>query len=213
MDNVVDISTTTPNNKTKKNTATKPKPKPKTKPKNQMKEKKYPSKSKNGKNSPVIGDNGVCAKPGDNSKIAAILLQILRWGNVDRTDINALEYRFCQMIDYCINHDVRISNQMMYLALGLTRDNVFEWERGETYTKSHADFIKKVKSFCASYREQLGVDSKLNPITLIWWQKNYDGFVDKSEVVYTPNNPLGELKSADEIRQRMIEGVVEEDED
>lgn len=33
----------------------------------------------------------------------------------------------------------------------------------------------------------LGADGKLNPVTLVWWQKQYDGMVDKQELVVTPN--------------------------
>ncbi len=68
-----------------------------------------------------------------------------------------------------------------------------------------------MKSFCASYREQLGADGKLNPVTLVWWQKNYDGLVDKSEVVLTPNNPLGDMKDPTDIRKRLSEGIVDEE--
>jgi len=177
-----------------------------------MAEKKlrYPNKSGNGKNSPVIGDNGVHTKPGDNSRIAAILLEVLRWGTVDKSNVAEMEKRFIKYVDFCMKNDVRITNQLTYLALGINKDIVYEWTVGGQRTKEHADFIKKITHFCSSYREQLGADGKLNPVTLIWWQKNYDGFVDKSEIVLTPKNPLGELKDPLEIQKRLSSGVVED---
>ncbi len=150
-------------------------------------------------------------KPGDNSKIAGTLLQILQWGEVDRSNIQALESRFWQFIEFCMNNDIRITNQMTYLALGINKDIAYDWEHGHSRTIEHCNFIKKVKSFCASYREQLGADGKLNPVTLVWWQKNYDGLVDKSEVVLTPNNPLGDMKDPTDIRKRLSEGIVDEE--
>lgn len=147
-----------------------------------------PTKRKgNGKNSPVIGDNGIKTLPGDNSKYAGVLATILSWPPVDKSDVNALEERFRLFINYCMENDVRITNQVTYLALGINKDNVYDWENGRGRGDSHSDFIKKVKAFCSSYREMLGADGKLNPVTLVWWQKQYDGMVDKQELVVTPN--------------------------
>ena len=145
-----------------------------------------------GGNSPVIGDNGVNTKPGDNAKYAGVLATILRWGEVDKSDVNAIEGRFWKFVDYCKENDVRITNQVAYLAMGITKDDVYNWENGVSRASEHCDLIKKVKAFCSAYREMLGADGKLNPVTLVWWQKNYDGMVDRSEVVLTPKQPLGE---------------------
>jgi len=161
-----------------------------------------------GRNSPVIGTNGVHTLPGDNSKIAATLLQILQWGEVDKSNVKELEMRFARFLEYCIKHDVRITNQLTYLALGISAENARDWTAGGYRTREHSLFIKKVKHFCATYREQLGADGKLNPVTLIWWQKNYDGMVDKTEVVLTPNSPLGELKDPTDIQRRLAAAVV-----
>lgn len=55
-------------------------------------------------------------------------------------------------------------------------------------------------------------DGKVNPVTGIFWQKNYDGLRDQSEVVVTPNNPLGEAQNVEQLRQKYLEsaGIVEE---
>ena len=79
------------------------------------------------------------------------------------------------------------------------------------YSSAHSEFIKKVKKFCAAYREMLGADGKLNPVTLVWWQKNYDGLVDKSEVVLTPNNPLGTITDQKQLEERIAGSVVVEE--
>lgn len=140
-----------------------------------------------GKNSPVIGDNGVMTKAGDNAKYAGVLATILSWEPVDKTDVAQLDERFVQFVNFCAENDVRITNQTAYLALGISKDEVYDWGNGHTRDKAHADFIKKVKAFCSAYRELLGAEGKLNPVTLVWWQKQYDGMVDKQELVLTPN--------------------------
>lgn len=163
-----------------------------------------------GGNSPVIGDNGVLTNPGDNSKLSGILLDIHKWGEVDRTDVVALEERFWRFVDYCSQNDIRVTNMLAYYALGITKDDAFAWENGRSRTTTHYNFIKKVKSFCASYRELLGATGKLNPITLVWWQKNYDGLTDKIELIHTPGNPLGSDSDPSTIK-RAIEALPEAD--
>ena len=49
------------------------------------------------------------------------------------------------------------------------------------------------------------------PVTLVWWQKNYDGLVDKSEVVLTPNNPLGTITDQKQLEERIAGSVVVEE--
>mgnify|MGYP001163149871 FL=1 len=160
-----------------------------------------------GGNSPVIGDNGVHTKPGDNSKIAGFLMEVGKWGPVDKSDVQAMEKRFWNYVALCFERDVRVTNQVAYFAIGITKDDVYNWENGLTRSSEHRDFIKKVKTFCGSYREMLGADGKLNPVTLVWWQKNYDGLVDKSEVVLTPNNPLGTITDQKQLEERIAGSV------
>lgn len=164
-----------------------------------------------GGNSPVIGDNGVHTQPGDNAKYAGVLATILRWGDVDKSDVVALEKRFWDFVDYCMENDVKVTNQVTYLAMGITKDDVYNWENDRSRSSAHCELIKKVKNFCAAYREMLGADGRLNPVTLVWWQKNYDGLVDKSEVVLTPNNPLGTVTDQKQLEERIAGSVVVEE--
>ena len=78
-------------------------------------------------------------------------------------------------------------------------------------SSEHRELIKKVKAFCGSYREMLGADGRLNPVTLVWWQKNYDGLVDRQEVVLTPNNPLGTITDQKQLEERISGSVVVEE--
>lgn len=144
-----------------------------------------------GKNSPIIGDNGVHTKPGDNTRYSMVLSELYKWGEVDHASIDALEERFWQFVEFCGQNDIRVTNQLAYFALGLNKDNVYDWENGRGRTPAHSEFIKKIKSFCSTFREMLGADGRLNPVTLVWWQKNYDGFVDNQQVTLIPGNPMG----------------------
>ena len=169
-----------------------------------MNEKKTKIIKSNGKNSPVIGDNGLKTLPGDNSRYAKIALDMVSWEPVDRNDIPGLQKRFEEYIQYCIDNDVKPGNLTCYAALGISKQVAMDWETGRYGSKEHVDFIKKVKSFCSSFRELLMLDNKVNVVTGIFWQKNYDGLVDKQEYVLTPNQQNDNDYSADEIRERYI---------
>ena len=163
------------------------------------------------KYSPVIGDNGIYTKPGDNSKIAGLLYEIGQWGVVDRTNVQEMEDRFWRYVQICLERDIRVTNQAAYLAMGISRDDVHHWENGISRTPEHCTLIKKVKAFCGAYREMLGANGKLNPATLIWWQKNYDGMKDVQEVVISPKNPLGDTLDQKELEAKIADIVIDED--
>lgn len=158
-------------------------------------------------NSPTFGDNGIATKRGDNSKYASALMEIHEWGPVDRNDVEALEARFWKYVDYCAQVDLRVTNQVAYYAMGIDKKDIYDWEHGRRKTKAHADLAKKVRQFCASYREILGADGKINPVTLVWWQKNYDGMVDRQEIVVSPNDLLGELNTPQDLADRIAKSV------
>ena len=78
-----------------------------------------PMKKPRGGNSPLIGDNGVHTQPGDNSKYAMVLLEMHKWGEVNKSDPKALEDRFWKYVEFCGKNDLRVTNQVAYYAMGM----------------------------------------------------------------------------------------------
>lgn len=165
--------------------------------------------------SPVIGFNGVKTNPGDNSKYAELIMELSSWGRVDPDDFDELERRLNRYLQFCDERDIRITNQACYMALGITKDEVYDWEsrRSRGSDPRYYDFIKKVKQICATNREFLMSDGKLNPITGIWWQKQYEGMTEKSELILTPNNPLGPEPDADKLAEDYLKALPAADDD
>ena len=50
-------------------------------------------------------------------------------------------------------------------------------------------------------------NGKINPVSGIFLMKNNMGYQDKQEVVLTPNSPLGDQTSPEELQQKYIEAV------
>ena len=76
-----------------------------------------------------------------------------------------------------------------------------------TTNPARTDFIKKVQKVCALYREGLMQDGKVNPVTGIFWQKNYDGMKDQTEMVLTPNNPLGDSADTEALARKYLDNA------
>ena len=184
---------------------------PKGVPKSGKREVRHPEMPRPHEYSPLTGKDAIKTKPGDNSKYAGILLAIHSWGPVDRKNVEQLEARFWDFVTFCGENDIRVTNQLAYYAMGITKDDVYDWAHGRSGSLAHTDLVKKVKAFCATYREMLGAEGKINPVTLVWWQKNYDGFVDKTEMVVTPNNPLGATMDVNEIEAGIAKALPAED--
>lgn len=99
----------------------------------------------------------------------------------------------------------------MCLALGYDRTTIWEWETGGVgSTPFRANIIKKAKHLIASYDANLVTEGKLHPTTYIFRSKNFYGMRDEVEYVITPNNPLGDAASPEEIKRRLDEGIPED---
>lgn len=127
---------------------------------------------------------------------------------LDHDDVEEMERRFQHYLTKCAEWDMKIGNQAAYAAIGINKDLVYEWTVRRQTNPRRTEFVKKVQQFCAMYREGLMEDGKVNPVTGIFWQKNYDGMKDQQEVVLTPNtSPLGEQKDAEALKQKYLENT------
>jgi hypothetical protein len=67
--------------------------------------------------------------------------------------------------------------------------------------------LKKAKVALSAYREMLGSTGKINPVTLIFWQKNYDGLEDKQTMEVAPRRDLQPDQTPDEIAKRLEQDI------
>ncbi len=110
----------------------------------------------------------------------------------------------------CIKRGLRPGNLGLYNALGLNKNEVHDIINGRYKNKASADVIqllKKAVKNMSEYREMLGSTGKLNPATLIFWQKNYDGLEDIQRIDIDANNAPKADMTADEIQQKLLEDM------
>lgn len=85
----------------------------------------------------------------------------------------------------CAQNGTRPLVEEMALALGVTRNMLWQWEQGIVKTVD-SDLIKRAKEFIAAFDARAVSDNKLNPVTYIFRSKNYYGLKDQQDVVVTP---------------------------
>lgn len=156
----------------------------------------------------IVADQNPDLPQGYNTRRIAFMQEILPTEPLDNDDVDEMERRFQRYLQKCAEWDMKIGNQAAYAAIGLNKDLVYEWTHRQLGNPRRTEFVKKVQQFCAMYREGLMEDGKVNPVTGIFWQKNYDGMKDQQEVVLTPNtSPLGEQKDAEALKQKYLDAT------
>ena len=155
------------------------------------------------KKSPVIGDNGITATKEEISKITAHALEIALWDEIDSKDPKQLRDRTLKYLQYCIDNNIKPGNLGLYNAWGLTKGEVSNIQRREP-SSPRTGVIKKSRQIMSQIREQLMSDGKINPVTGIFWQKNWDGLKDQQEVVIEPRKQIEADQTPEQV-QRMLE--------
>lgn len=155
--------------------------------------------------SPIIRDNNPVLPEGYNTQMIMFMREVMPEEPIDINDVEEMNRRFTRYLDICAKYDKKIGNLAAYAAIGITKEQAKDFEVNNKSNPARAYFIKKVRQFCSMYREGLMQDGKVNPVTGIFWQKNYDGLKDQQEVVVTPNNPLGEMGDTERIKQKYLD--------
>lgn len=88
----------------------------------------------------------------------------------------------------------------MCAFLGITRKTLNEWEREDT--NGFASTIAQAKNDIAACKKQIGLQGKIPPLVMAMDFNNNHGYTQRQEVVVTPNNPLGDAASNEELLAR-----------
>lgn len=141
-------------------------------------------------------------KPGDNTRYLRYALESLNLPPIDIADPKQVEQRIYEYFQYCLKNDRKPNIKGMGNWLGVSRDTVNSWKRGEWRTETHTDLIKKVYDIFEELWLDYMQNGKVNPASGIFLGKNLFGYKDVQDVVITPNQPLGDVTDAKELADR-----------
>ena len=127
---------------------------------------------------------------------------------IDISDEKQVEERIIWYFNHCMKDDIKPTVTGICNALGINRRTFYTWEIGEYREGTHSRLIKKARAVLEEMWEDWMVDGKINPVVGIFLGKNHFGYADKQDIVVTPNNPLGDAKDPEEVRQRYLDSVV-----
>ena len=117
-----------------------------------------------------------------NRNTIAFLRAITPDTPLDPNNVQMMRERFWHFLDMCDMYGKRPGNMKAYMAIGIDPRRATEWEADER-NPERSEFIKNVRIFCGSYREDLAETGEIPVPIAIFWQKNYDGLKDVTEKV------------------------------
>lgn len=148
-------------------------------------------------------------EPGDNSRYLRYALASWDLPPIDISDEKQVEKRIQEYFAYCAENDRKPNMVGIANWLGVNRDTLNSWKRGEYRTSTHSVIMQKV----AGTLEEMWVDymqnGKLNPASGIFLGKNFFGYKDVQDVVVTPNNPIGDAAQQQALEDKYLEEVNE----
>ena len=173
-----------------------------------MAENNKPKRKSNGKNSPVIGNNGLNLTDGDNSKYLAVSMKLMNLPEIDLKDPEQVIDRLNEYFQIHADNDMKPTVAGMGLALnGMDRRRLWEIrtdvpDRNKDLPTSTRDSIKKAYKLMENMWENYMQNGKINPVSGIFLGKNNFGYQDKTEYVVTPNTNSDSDYSTEDIRKR-----------
>ena len=148
-------------------------------------------------------------EPGDNTRFLREARAGLKLPPIDISDPQQVSDRIELYFDFCEDNDKKPSIVGMANWLGVPRDRITAWKRGDYRSTTHTPIIQQA----VDIMEELWVDymmcGKVNPASGIFIGKNHFGYRDVQDVVVTPKTPLGEETDAKQLEDKYAESVID----
>lgn len=127
---------------------------------------------------------------------------------IDISDPVQVEQRIRDYFQHCLDNDRKPNVKGLGNWIGVDRNTVESWRKGEFRGTTHQAIIKKAYDVLEELWWDYGQNGKSNPASWIFVGKNAFGMRDVQDVVVTPNNPLGADPDEEELQKRIEAGVV-----
>lgn len=171
-------------------------------------------KNNNPAGSPIMNDSSIIATSAELAALTANMrknfLADLSRPPVNLHDPEEVKQAIVNYLLDCEQSGKRPGNMGLYRALDMSRQDVNDVLRGKNKSKASLeciDIIKKALAMLSEYREQLGAQGKLNPVTLLFWQKNYDSLTDVQHVELAAKSVMDPQLSPDEIQKQIEKDI------
>lgn len=147
--------------------------------------------------------NPIKQSPAEFSSKMKKLRVVYDWPKIDLDSDKEVEDRIKLYFDYSMQEGLKPNIEGLALAIGISRNTLWEWETGRSRgisSNSRGDMIKKAKDYIAFLMSDAVMDGKINPVTWIFYAKNYFGMKDSQDIniipttAATPEVPIDDIK-------------------
>lgn len=142
---------------------------------------------------------------GDNTRYLRWARLSLSLPPIDISDEKQVEQRINEYFDACEQNDMKPNMVGMANWIGVSRETVNTWKRGEYRSKTHSDVIRKSVDILESLWVDYMQNGKINPASGMFLAKNMFQYKDVQDVVITPKNPLGEAENNQELAEKYVQ--------
>lgn len=175
-----------------------------------------------GKNSPVIGDNGLMVDPGDNAKFLKVNMELFQMPDIDLKDVEQVTKRLYDYYDLYFRNDMKPTVAGMAMALGMNRKTLWGITHdaptgGNGYLSALpsevAHVIKKAYFILENLWESYMNSGKINPMAGVFLGVNNYNYQDvkRVDVAPAPSERQDSDFDAATIRQRYLTDSSEDD--
>ena len=143
--------------------------------------------------------------PGDNARFLRFARVSMNLPPIDISDPKQVENRINEYFDFCEENDRKPNMVGMANWLGVSRETVNLWKRGDIRSTTHFDVIRKAVDILEEIWVDYMQNGKINPASGIFLAKNMFQYKDVQDVVIQPNGVNEENYSAEDIAKRYLD--------
>lgn len=148
-----------------------------------------------------------------NAESITLIRELMKWEKVDLTDYDAVLARIDKYFQLMQAADSKPLVAGLSQALGIDRRRLWELSHGNRVLSATDDvmaLLENVYSLLETAWEYNFANDKFRmPATGIFLGKNHFGYQDVTDLVVTPNNPMGKEADEQALKQKYIESAIE----
>ena len=148
-------------------------------------------------------------EPGDNARYLRFARVSMSLPPIDISDPKQVEKRINEYFDFCEENDRKPNMVGLANWIGVSRETVNLWKRGDYRSSTHFDVIRKAVDILEEIWVDYMQNGKINPASGIFLAKNMFQYKDVQDVVISPQNGQEQEKSVEDVRKWLEEGRVE----